>query len=205
MIIRPNRRDFPASASLAAAGRGFRRPGASRAAEAAGNDDDPGCLHDQHLLGPAGRGRNVPARRVVPTSGTCARRAASARRKWSAAATATSAAVLPAPSSIIWMPARRSPRSAARTSAATSCSRAPIRNISDLMGRRVGIQTLSLSAHLYLSIMATHIGLDAQQDIQAVTSPEGDASERRSSPARPRRSSASCPSCRSCATAASTA
>jgi NitT/TauT family transport system substrate-binding protein len=57
-------------------------------------------------------------------------------------------------------------------------AREPIRNISDLKGRRVGIQTLSSSAHLYLSIMATHIGLDAQQDIQWVTSPEGDAMER---------------------------
>jgi NitT/TauT family transport system substrate-binding protein len=57
-------------------------------------------------------------------------------------------------------------------------AREPIRNVGDLKGRRVGIQTLSSSAHLYLSIMATHIGLDAQQDIQWVTSPEGDAMER---------------------------
>ncbi len=57
-------------------------------------------------------------------------------------------------------------------------AREPIRNISDLKGRRVGIQTLSSSAHLYLSIMATYIGLNAQQDITWVTSPEGDAMER---------------------------
>ena len=38
-----------------------------------------------------------------------------------------------------------------------------IRTVSDLKGRRVGIQTLASSAHLYLSIMATYIGLDAQR------------------------------------------
>jgi NitT/TauT family transport system substrate-binding protein len=57
-------------------------------------------------------------------------------------------------------------------------AREPIRNIGDLKGRRVGIQTLASSAHLYLTIMATHIGLDAQEDIHWVTSPEGDAMER---------------------------
>ena len=57
-------------------------------------------------------------------------------------------------------------------------AREPIRNISDLKGRRVGIQTLASSAHLYLTIMATHIGLNAQEDINWVTSPEGDAMER---------------------------
>jgi NitT/TauT family transport system substrate-binding protein len=45
-------------------------------------------------------------------------------------------------------------------------AREPIRNVSDLKGRRVGIQTLASSAHLYLSIMATYIGLDAQRDIE---------------------------------------
>ena len=57
-------------------------------------------------------------------------------------------------------------------------AREPIRNIRDLKGRRVGIQTLASSAHLYLSIMATEIGLDPQEDINWVTSPEGDAMER---------------------------
>jgi NitT/TauT family transport system substrate-binding protein len=57
-------------------------------------------------------------------------------------------------------------------------AREPIRNVGDLKGRRVGIQTLASSAHLYLTIMATHIGLDAQEDIHWVTSPEGDAMER---------------------------
>ena len=57
-------------------------------------------------------------------------------------------------------------------------AREPIRNISDLKGRRVGIQTLASSAHLYLSIMAADIGLDPKQDIHWVTSPAGDAMER---------------------------
>lgn len=46
----------------------------------------------------------------------------------------------------------------------------PIRTISDLKGRRVAIQNLIAAAHLYLSIMATHVGLDPQEDIEWVTS-----------------------------------
>jgi NitT/TauT family transport system substrate-binding protein len=57
-------------------------------------------------------------------------------------------------------------------------AREPIRSIGDLKGRRVGIQTLSSSAHLYLSIMATHVGLDAKEDLEWVASPDGDAMER---------------------------
>ena len=53
----------------------------------------------------------------------------------------------------------------------------PIRSINDLKGQRLGVQTLSSSAHLYLSIMATHIGLDADRDIEWVTSPDGNAME----------------------------
>jgi NitT/TauT family transport system substrate-binding protein len=51
----------------------------------------------------------------------------------------------------------------------------PIRNVSDLKGRRVGIQTLASSAHLYLSIMATYVGLDAQRNIEWVVPPDGKA------------------------------
>ena len=36
----------------------------------------------------------------------------------------------------------------------------PIRTIGDLKGKRVGIPTLGRAAHLYLSIMAAHVGLD---------------------------------------------
>jgi NitT/TauT family transport system substrate-binding protein len=56
-------------------------------------------------------------------------------------------------------------------------AREPIRNVSDLKGRRVGIQTLASSVHLYLSIMATYVGLDAQRDIKWVVPPDGKAME----------------------------
>jgi NitT/TauT family transport system substrate-binding protein len=51
----------------------------------------------------------------------------------------------------------------------------PVRTISDLKGRRVGIQTLSNSGHLYVSIMAAHIGLDPRKDINWVVPPDGHA------------------------------
>jgi NitT/TauT family transport system substrate-binding protein len=53
----------------------------------------------------------------------------------------------------------------------------PIRTIGDLKGRRVGIQTLSSSAHLYLSLIARHVGLDPKTDIEWITTPEGSAME----------------------------
>jgi NitT/TauT family transport system substrate-binding protein len=52
----------------------------------------------------------------------------------------------------------------------------PIRTISDLKGKRVGIPDAIGSAdHLFLVIIATHIGLDPQRDIIWVT-PDGDTS-----------------------------
>jgi NitT/TauT family transport system substrate-binding protein len=56
-------------------------------------------------------------------------------------------------------------------------AREPIRSIRDLKGRRVGIQTLASSGHLYLSIMATHLGLDPKEDIEWVVPPSGNAME----------------------------
>ena len=56
-------------------------------------------------------------------------------------------------------------------------AREHIHTITNLKGKSVGIQTLSSSAHLYLSIMAAHVGLNPQTDINWVTSPAGDASE----------------------------
>jgi NitT/TauT family transport system substrate-binding protein len=53
----------------------------------------------------------------------------------------------------------------------------PIRSIRDLKGRRVGIQTLASSGHLYLSVMARHVGLDPKQDIEWVVPPDGNAIE----------------------------
>jgi NitT/TauT family transport system substrate-binding protein len=49
-------------------------------------------------------------------------------------------------------------------------AREPIRTISDLKGRRVAIENLISAGHLYLSIMATHVGLDPKEDIEWVTS-----------------------------------
>ena len=49
----------------------------------------------------------------------------------------------------------------------------PICSIGDLKGRRVGIQTLGNSGHLYVSIMAKHVGLDPQEDIEWVVPSSG--------------------------------
>ena len=78
----------------------------------------------------------------------------------------------------------------------------PIRTIGDLKGRRVGIQTLASSGHLYVSIMAKQVGLDPKQDIEWVVPPDGKAKEQSSPKARPTPFSAFRPSRRSCATAA---
>ena len=56
-------------------------------------------------------------------------------------------------------------------------AREPIRNVSDLKGRRVGILTLASSGHLYVSIMAKHVGLDPKEDIHWVVPPDGNAME----------------------------
>ena len=53
----------------------------------------------------------------------------------------------------------------------------PIRTISDLKGKRAGIQTLSSSGHLYMAIMAAQVGLDPIKDINWVVPPEGNAME----------------------------
>jgi NitT/TauT family transport system substrate-binding protein len=51
----------------------------------------------------------------------------------------------------------------------------PIRSVTDLKGRRVGIpQTLGSSGHLLLSSMAAYVGLDPQEDIDWVTNVSGD-------------------------------
>ena len=46
----------------------------------------------------------------------------------------------------------------------------PIPTITDLKGKSIAIQTLSSSAHLYLSIMAAHVGFDPRNDINWVAS-----------------------------------
>jgi NitT/TauT family transport system substrate-binding protein len=53
----------------------------------------------------------------------------------------------------------------------------PIRTVSDLRGKTVGIQTLTSSAHLYVAIIAAHLGLDPHQDIEWVVPASGTAME----------------------------
>jgi NitT/TauT family transport system substrate-binding protein len=45
-----------------------------------------------------------------------------------------------------------------------------IRSVADLKGRTVGIQALETSQHIFLSVMATLVGLDPARDIEWVTS-----------------------------------
>jgi NitT/TauT family transport system substrate-binding protein len=51
----------------------------------------------------------------------------------------------------------------------------PIRTIRDLKGKRVGIDGLNSGNHVFLSIMAAHVGLDPKRDIEWVISPGGGA------------------------------
>jgi NitT/TauT family transport system substrate-binding protein len=53
----------------------------------------------------------------------------------------------------------------------------PIRTIGDLKGRSVGIARLTSGGHLYLAIMAAHVGLEPQKDIDWITSPTGNPKE----------------------------
>ena len=48
-------------------------------------------------------------------------------------------------------------------------AREPIRTITDLKGKRVGINDLHWGEHLYISAMAAYVGLDPQRDIEFVT------------------------------------
>jgi NitT/TauT family transport system substrate-binding protein len=49
----------------------------------------------------------------------------------------------------------------------------PVRTISDLKGKKVGIENPGGSEHLYVAIMAAHVGLDPHNDINWITSPSG--------------------------------
>jgi NitT/TauT family transport system substrate-binding protein len=53
----------------------------------------------------------------------------------------------------------------------------PVRTISDLKGKRVGIRALRSGSHLYLAMMAAHVGLDPHNDIAWVTRPDGSLME----------------------------
>jgi NitT/TauT family transport system substrate-binding protein len=49
----------------------------------------------------------------------------------------------------------------------------PIRTISDLKGKKIGIYNLRGASHLYVAIMVSHVGLDPYADIEWVTSEVG--------------------------------
>jgi NitT/TauT family transport system substrate-binding protein len=49
----------------------------------------------------------------------------------------------------------------------------PVRTISDLKDRSVGVQYLGSAGHLLLAVMVAHVGLDPQKDINWITSPTG--------------------------------
>jgi NitT/TauT family transport system substrate-binding protein len=49
----------------------------------------------------------------------------------------------------------------------------PIATISDLEGKKFGIPELGSSPHLFLAMMAAHVGLDPQKDINWIVSPTG--------------------------------
>jgi NitT/TauT family transport system substrate-binding protein len=53
----------------------------------------------------------------------------------------------------------------------------PIRTISDLKGRKVGINDLGSGAHLYLTIMIAQVGLDPKSDVEWVVPPDGNIKE----------------------------
>jgi NitT/TauT family transport system substrate-binding protein len=53
----------------------------------------------------------------------------------------------------------------------------PIRTISDLRGKKVGIHHIANHSHLYVAIMANHVGLDPYADIEWVTSESGNTLE----------------------------
>jgi NitT/TauT family transport system substrate-binding protein len=47
----------------------------------------------------------------------------------------------------------------------------PIRTVRDLKGRKVGIDYLGSSGHMYLAIMAAQVGLDPEKDLELVANP----------------------------------
>jgi NitT/TauT family transport system substrate-binding protein len=53
----------------------------------------------------------------------------------------------------------------------------PIQTIGDLKGQRVGIFSLNSSGHLYVAVMAKHVGLDPQRDIDWIVPSSGNAME----------------------------
>ena len=153
-----------------------------------------------HRRGPAAR------RRASPTSATCRR-----RQRHYAAVVARGEVDFGSrlrrhPSSLTWMPACRSRRWPGCIPGATSCSRtSPSARISDLRGKRVGIQDLSSSGHLLPGDHGGARRARSPQRHRVGHQPDGNvhgALRRRQGRRLPRRSR---PSRRSCAPARSVA
>jgi NitT/TauT family transport system substrate-binding protein len=53
----------------------------------------------------------------------------------------------------------------------------PIRTISDMKGKRIGIRALRSGSHLYIALMAAHVGLDPNRDLEWVAIPDGSLME----------------------------
>jgi NitT/TauT family transport system substrate-binding protein len=53
----------------------------------------------------------------------------------------------------------------------------PVRTISDIKGKRIGIRALRSGSHLYLALMAAHVGLDPNRDVEWVAIPDGSLME----------------------------
>jgi NitT/TauT family transport system substrate-binding protein len=51
-------------------------------------------------------------------------------------------------------------------------AREPIRTISELKGKRVGVSQLNVGRHLFLKVVAAYVGLDPDADINWIASPE---------------------------------
>ena len=125
------------------------------------------------------------------------------RRRWSRAASSTSAPASPA--RVVYHLDAGVPITAL-AGVHAGCfelfAHEPIRSISDLKGKRVGIQTLELERRIcYLAIMAAHVGLDPQQDIDWVMPARRQRHGAVRRTARSMPSSAFRPSRRSCAPA----
>jgi NitT/TauT family transport system substrate-binding protein len=53
----------------------------------------------------------------------------------------------------------------------------PIQTVGDLKGKRVGVFSLRTSQHLYVAVMAKHVGLDPQRDIDWIVPSSGNVME----------------------------
>ena len=161
MHIMQSRRDFLAGLSAAGAER-FSAPGASLADEGPPETTTLRLPFDPNIcLAPAVYRRGAAACGRVhryPLRVRCRRlhRAADGGTRRDRFRLDLAASVV-----FTWMPASRSRALAGVHSGCYELfAHEPIRTISDLKGKRVGIRRLGSSGHLYVAIMAAHVGLD---------------------------------------------